>query len=128
MANSTLYDLIQPTTSAEWAAFEFEPVPAEVLRAPPKYTDWMRMSHSHLVTLSVAWKILGMSKEDLKKFIRENGDDGTLDELLNSLASARNTFECFWHATRAANARLICAGSAAGLEDNIREANANPRP
>jgi hypothetical protein len=99
-------------TTADWAAFEFEPVPSEELRAAPTYADWMRMSRTHLVTLSFAWKILGATKEELKKFVRENGDDTALDELLKCLASAKRTFECLGHATGVAKARLVCAGSA----------------
>jgi hypothetical protein len=116
MIDETLHDTKQPTTTAEWAAFEFEPVPLEELRTAPTYSDWMSMSRTHLVTLSFAWKILGASKDELKKFVRENADNSALDELLKNLASARRTFECLGHATGVARARLICAGSAAELE------------
>ena len=125
MIDGTLHDTKQPTTTAEWATFEFEPVPPEELRTAPTYADWMKMRQSHLVALSLTWKILGATKEDLKKFIRENRDDAALNELLKSLAAAKNTFECFYHTTRAARARLICA-SAAEVEDNIEPAERHP--
>jgi hypothetical protein len=116
MTNGDLREPEQPATTADWTAFEFEPVPAEELRAAPSYADWVSMSRTHLVTLALAWKILGASKEELKKFVRENADNSALDELLKNLASAKRTFECLGHATGVARARLICAGSAAELE------------
>jgi hypothetical protein len=125
--DAAFHDPRQPTTTAEWAALDFQPIPAQELRQPPTYADWMRMSHNHLVALSLAWKTLGMTKEELKKFVRENGDDTALDELLQSLSSARNTFKCFWHAARTANARLICAGSAVELENKPKELRSQPQ-
>jgi hypothetical protein len=89
MIDETLHDTEQLTTTVEWAAFEFEPVAPEDLRTAPTSADWMKMTQSHLVALSHTWKILGATKEDLKKFVREKGDDVGLIELLKSLASAK---------------------------------------
>jgi hypothetical protein len=114
MTNGDLHEE-QPATRADWAAFEFEPVPLEALGDAPTYAGWTKMSRTHLATLFFAGKILGATKEELKRFVREN-DDMALDELLQGLASARNTFESFYRTTRAAGARLICAGPAAELE------------
>jgi hypothetical protein len=125
--DAALHDPRQPTTTAEWAALDFQPIPAQELRQPPSYADWMRMSHKHLVTLSVTWKILGMTKEELKKFVRENGDDTALNELLQSLTSTRDTFECFSHASRTAKARLVCAGAAVELESRPKDAWSEPQ-
>jgi hypothetical protein len=121
MTNGDLHEPEQPLTAADWAAFEFEPLPCEGLRAEPTYADWMRMSRNHLVTLFLARKIIDATSEELKAFVSENNDETGLDELLKRLASTGNTFECFSRTARAARARLICAGSAAELE-------AKPRP
>jgi hypothetical protein len=105
----------------------FSPLLAQELRQPPTYDDWMRMSHSHLGALSLACKILGMTKEELKKFVRENGDDTALNELLQRLTSTRNTFECFWHVARTAKARLVCAARRLSSRISPRTPAANPR-
>jgi hypothetical protein len=120
MTNGDLHEPEQPATAADWAAFEFEPVPSEELNAEPTYADWMRMSRNHLVTLFFARKIIDATSEELKKLVSENNDESGLAELLQRLASTGNTFECFYGTARAARARLICAGSAAEVEAQRR--------
>jgi hypothetical protein len=66
-------------TAADWAALNFEPVPAETMEKLQSVSkeDWLK----HLWTIRAAFVVLSKTKEELKALARKASEESTVDSI-----------------------------------------------
>jgi hypothetical protein len=107
-------------TDDQWAAFDFEPwTHTEDEWKPPTGAEWQDRIRSFFPYVRLAWETLFKTKAELQT-VAEELDGEPLEELLNGIANSREFFDNFVKILNGAEARLLCAASAAELSEEAR--------
>lgn len=102
----------QPATEEQMAAMDFEPwqhTPDEW--KPPTNEEWARLANPYLVTVRIAWLTMHKTKEELMEATATMGEEAG-HALMNNFISTINFFKGMLATLEAAEARILCAGSA----------------
>ncbi len=105
-------------TAEQWAAFDFEPwTHTEDEWKPPTGAEWQDHIRSFFPYVRLAWETLFKTKAELQT-VAEELDGEAFEELLNGITNSKEFFDNFVKILKAADARLLCAASAAELSED----------
>jgi hypothetical protein len=109
------------TTAEQWAAVDFEPwTHTEDEWKPPTGAEWPDHIRYFFPYVRLAWETLFKTKAELQT-VAEGLDGEPLETLLNGIADSREFFDNFVKILDAAQARLLCAASAAELSEEAAQ-------
>ena len=105
-------------TAEDFAAFEFEPWPADLLALcePPNNDEWTEMSLNHLIFIRLSWAMLHQTKGEMIDRWRDV-DDETGSVLIDGLAGAIKFHKQAVKILEAAQSRILVAGSFLEVND-----------
>ena len=112
-----------PLTSAEAAVMGFDPWDiANHPWQPPSNVEWADLANPYLVTVRLAWRLLGMTKSEVVEAIEMLESDGHADlveNLADRMADAIEFFGNFAKVLDVASARHIVALATAVHQSDI---------
>jgi hypothetical protein len=102
----------QLMTAEDYAAFEFEPLPADLLALcePPNNDKWTEISLHHLIFIRLAWVMLRQTKDETINGLR-NLEDEAGNVLFDGFTAAIKFHKQAVDILEAAEARILVAGS-----------------